>query len=73
MPKLIQYRDKCIGCGICHQLQPAWWRMSKRDGKATLVKGEKKNQTYVREIPQDEEGLARRVVRDCPVRIIKWI
>lgn len=73
MPKLIQYRDKCIGCGVCHQWQPDWWRMSRKDGKATLVKGIKKNQTYVREIETGEEDLAKKVVRDCPVRIIKWV
>ena len=37
MPKLIHYRKKCIGCGICYQQQPLHWRMSKKDGKATLL------------------------------------
>ena len=48
MSKLVHYRDKCIGCGICYEMQPDYWRMSTRDGKATLVKAEMKKKVQRR-------------------------
>jgi len=71
MPKLIHYRDKCIGCAVCNEQQPEYWRMSKKDGKATLIKGTKKNQVYVLEIPAAASEKSRETALACPVRIIK--
>jgi len=73
MPKFIHYRNQCIGCGICHQLQPAYWRMSRKDGKATLVQGVIKKATVVRVIEEGDLWVSRQVMRDCPVRIIKIV
>ena len=42
MPRIVQYRDKCIGCNLCYEMWPLRWRMSKTDGKSVLVGGEKK-------------------------------
>lgn len=71
MPKLIHYRDKCIGCNICHERSPEYWRLSRKDGKATLVGGEKKKSTYVLAIPASEVDHQRDIARDCPARVIK--
>lgn len=71
MPKLIHYRDKCIGCGVCYEQQSEVWRMSKRDGKATLIKGIKKKEVYVLEIPSSALEKSREIALACPVRIIK--
>ena len=71
MPKLIQYRDKCIGCNVCFEQQPELWRMSKKDGKATLVKSFKKKNVFILDIPDSIAGKARQTERSCPVRIIK--
>ena len=71
MPKLIHYRDKCIGCGVCYEQQPGRWRMSKKDGKATLIKGVRKKEVYVLELPADETEKTKEVALACPVRVIK--
>lgn len=71
MPKLIHYRDKCIGCGICYELQPEFWRMSKKDGKATLVRGVKKNNVYVLEISEAAKEASEQTIAACPVKVIK--
>lgn len=71
MPKLIHYRDKCIGCGVCREMQPEYWRMSKKDGKATLLKAIVKRGVSVLEIPAGAEGKSAEVVKACPVRVIK--
>jgi ferredoxin len=71
MPKLIHYRAKCIGCGICHDLQPDLWRMSKKDGLATLVNGELKKDTYQLEINEQIAKQSKYAVESCPVGIIK--
>ncbi len=71
MPKVIHYREKCIGCGVCYEQQPEFWRMSKKDGKATLIKGQRKKEVYVLEIPAAAVVQSRETALACPVRIIK--
>jgi ferredoxin len=71
MPKIIHYRDKCIGCGICHQQQPGYWRMSRKDGKATLVNAVNKKNVHVLPIHQHLQQASREVAAACPVRVIK--
>lgn len=71
MFKIIQYRNKCIGCGICQELQPELWRMSKKDGKATLLKGIEKKGIFSIQIHPSQEGKSKEVARSCPVKIIR--
>jgi ferredoxin len=70
MPKIIHYRNKCIGCGICYELQPDLWRMSKKDGKATLL-----NATVKKDIhhitTKSSTDLSRFVAKSCTVNAIK--
>jgi ferredoxin len=71
MPKIIHYRNKCIGCGICFEMQPALWRMSKKDGKATLVQAIVKKQVYQLNVHEMDIALAKDVAIACPVKVIK--
>lgn len=71
MPKLIHYRDKCIGCGICYELQPDIWRMSKKDGKATLVKSVQKRSVYVLDINEQIREQSYATIEACPAKVIK--
>ena len=71
MPKVIHYRDKCIGCGVCYEQQPELWRMSKRDGKATLLKAVQKKEIHIVNIPETSIKKAEQIATACPVRIIK--
>ena len=71
MPKLIHYRDKCIGCGVCREMQPEYWRMSKKDGKATLLKATVKRGVSVLEVPAAAMEKSADVAKACPVRVIK--
>lgn len=73
MPKVVQYRNKCIGCGICQERQPDLWRMSKKDGKATLLGAEKKKDTWVVSIHAFQEQESLDVAAVCPVKIIKVV
>lgn len=73
MHKVIQYLSKCIGCGICYELQPELWRMSKKDGKATLIKAVGKKQVFILSIPDSEVPKSQEIAAACPVRIIKII
>lgn len=70
MSKIIHFRNKCIGCGICYELQPALWRMSRKDGKATLL-----NATVKKDIHQVSvkvsNGLTAFVAKSCTVNAIK--
>lgn len=73
MHKIVHYRDKCIGCGICYEQQPEYWRMSKKDGKATLVKGIHKKNLFILEIPDSAIEKSKKTAKACPVKIIKVI
>lgn len=71
MSKIIHYRNKCIGCGICYEQQPQLWRMSKKDGKATLIKGTMKKDVFISNIPSSEVARSSEIADACPVKIIK--
>ncbi len=71
MKKIIQYRNKCIGCGICYEQQPEIWRMSKKDGKTTLLKSTAKKDVLVLPVSKTIQQQTREVVQACPVKIIK--
>ena len=71
MAKIIHYRNKCIGCAICFEQQPELWRMSKKDGKATLLKALLKNQVHQVTIHPSQIELSVRIAEACPVKIIK--
>lgn len=71
MAKIIHYRDKCIGCNICYELQPEYWRLSRKDGKATLIGGKLKRDNYVLPIPDHDIVKSKEVAEHCPVKVIK--
>jgi len=68
MPKVIQEREKCIGCGSCAALCPKYWEMAE-DGKSRLLnstqKGEGKFELEVAHIECNQEA-----ADSCPVQII---
>lgn len=71
MPNIIHYRNKCIGCGICYEMMPEAWRMSKKDGKATLLSSTVKRETSILKIEAALADIAARVAAACPVKVIK--
>ena len=72
MPKILFYRNKCIGCSICQEMQPEVWRMSKKDGKAVLLQSIQKKQVHQLPIHHELVQKAEEVAAACPVRIIKF-
>ena len=64
-------RNKCIGCNYCVELAPAYFRMSKKDGKSVLLHSEEKRGFFTLKIADNAEfetcELAAKV---CPVKII---
>lgn len=73
MPKIIHYRKKCIGCGICYEMQPALWRMSRKDGKATLLKSVPKKEVFILQVNNIILQQTREAAQACPVKIIKLL
>ncbi len=73
MPKIIHYPQKCIGCGICQEMQPDVWRMSKANGKAVLLKAREKKGVQQLTIHSSQKLLTARVAAACPARIIQLI
>jgi ferredoxin len=71
MPKIIFYRDNCIGCSICQEMQPDLWRMSKKDGKAVLLQSIQKKKIFQLEVHNIFLQQTMEVIEACPARVIK--
>jgi ferredoxin len=52
-------------------MEPRFWRISRRDGKASLVGGIHKGQTDILEITPVDTPRMREVASACPVKVIK--
>ncbi|HIJ11587.1 TPA: ferredoxin [Candidatus Woesearchaeota archaeon] len=71
MPKIIHYRNKCIGCNSCVEHAPSFWNINKHDGKSDLHGAKNKNGVFVTEITMLDLEKNKKAAKDCPVRIIK--
>jgi ferredoxin len=73
MIRIIQQRDKCIGCNACVEAADYRWRISRKDGKCTLVGGKDKKGFYS-VLVDDHEFEDNELARiHCPVNIIQVI
>ena len=71
MVRIVQQRAKCIGCNACVEAAPHRWRISRKDGKCTLVVGIDKRGFYVTLVGDDEYEDNVAAAKHCPVNIIK--
>ncbi len=71
--RVLQQRDKCIGCNACMEAAPGRWRMSKVDGKCTLVGGIQKRDFFSVVIDEIEFEENRLAMKNCPVHIIQIV
>ena len=67
---ITQQRAKCIGCNYCVELAFSRWRMSKKDGKATLIGGVNRKGFYTVKVREDELDENIKAAEACPVKII---
>lgn len=63
-------REKCIGCNYCVELAYAHWRMSKKDGKATLLGAVNKKGFHTVRLNDEELEANEAAAKACPVNII---
>lgn len=70
MIRIVQQRAKCIGCNACVEAADGRWRLSRRDGKSTLIGGIEKGEFYSVLVGEDEYSDSMRAAKHCPVRII---
>lgn len=66
--KIIQEREKCIGCGSCVAVCSKYWKMAE-DGKSKLL-GSKKNSKGNYEIEIENPECNQEAVDSCPVQCI---
>lgn len=71
--RVIQQRNKCIGCGACKEVAAMRWQMSTADGKSTLIGATQKKGFYVTLIDETEINENVLAMKSCPVRIIQII
>ncbi len=64
-------RKKCIGCNYCVEVAPEQFRMSKKDGKSTLINSyERKGFFTLKESDDAIFEQAQNAADMCPVKII---
>ncbi len=68
---ITQQRDKCIGCNYCVEYAADRWRMSKKDGKCTLINGTDRKGFYTARVGDEEFEDNKKAAQACPVNIIK--
>lgn len=68
---ITQQRDKCIGCNYCVELAYNRWRMSKKDGKATLIGAVNRKGFHTVKVREDELEENIKAAEACPVKIIQ--
>lgn len=68
---ITQKREKCIGCNYCVELAYEQWRMSKKDGKSTLIGAVNKKGFHTLKVDDIflEDNI--KAAEACPVNIIK--
>lgn len=71
MIRIVQYRDKCIGCNACVEATYTRWVMSRKDGKSILIGGSRKKNLYSVVVGSEEYEENVKAARNCPVRIIQ--
>jgi ferredoxin len=64
-------REKCIGCNYCVEIAYDRWRMSKKDGKSTLIGSENRKGFYTVKVGDEEYDENIDAAAACPVKIIK--
>lgn len=71
MTTITLQRAKCIGCNYCEEMAPDYFRMSRKDGKSTLLHAnDAKGFHTLRLTDAANAEPAVRAAQACPVRII---
>lgn len=68
---ITQQRDKCIGCNYCVEFAFQRWRMSKKDGKCTLIGSRERRGFHTVKVGDEEFEENVRAAEACPVKIIQ--
>lgn len=71
MIRIIQHRHKCIGCNACVEADKYRWRISKKDGKSTLIGGVEKKGWFSVVVADEELHPIEAAIKHCPVNIIR--
>ena len=71
MFRITYFRNKCIGCNGCVEAAPARWRVSRKDGRCTLIGGEEKSGIYRALASMEEYEDNLMAAANCPVKIIR--
>ncbi|MBS3175710.1 ferredoxin [Candidatus Woesearchaeota archaeon] len=73
MPKIIHFRNNCIGCNVCVEHSSQHWEISREDGKSNLKGAEQKKGIYILSISALEVEKSKQAANDCPVKIIQVV
>ncbi len=71
MIKIIYYKDKCIGCFYCVDIDPENWSIDDKEGKSFLIDSVEKNGIFIKKIADFDYQINKQVADSCPVNAIK--
>jgi ferredoxin len=72
MISVTYFRNKCIGCNACVEVDPQRWRVSKKDGKSSLIGSNEKKGIYTAQVGNEELRNLEAASKNCPSKIIKF-
>ena len=70
MPKIIHFRQECIGCNSCVEYAKNYWKINEVDGKSDLLGATEKNGVFIKDIAEFEIPDNEMAALGCPMRII---
>lgn len=71
MVRITQQREKCIGCHACVEAARFRWRISRKDGKCTLIGSTAKRGWHSATVDDEELESNLLAAQNCPVKIIR--
>lgn len=71
MIRVVQLRNKCIGCAYCVGVAPEFWRMNAEDGRCDLIGATNRKGQYVLSIFEDDIPKIQKSAALCPSKCIR--
>ncbi len=71
MTRVLQNRNKCIGCAYCVEIAPEFWSMNDEDGRCDLIGARNEKGIWVLDIFEDELEKNQKSAEICPSKCIR--
>lgn len=68
---ILHDKKSCIGCGLCVESSPNFWKMNNVENKAELIGSKEKNGLFVLTIKEKDFEKNKQASENCPIGAIQ--